>query len=473
MLRLALANIRHRLMRTLITVFAMFLAAAVATNAMSLALGIARGGYSTYRAYYGGDIVVFSPTFVGATAHTPHGPVQRAILHDSGFNLLTSIFPHFQTQGYLGFEQFPYVPISDAQLQRLQAMAGVRAIEPKFIMPGYAESWPLRLTVTNDNLADHLVAGRIPSAGGNDGVLEVVGNAYSWWPLRMGDSISFDVPVFAVGASGVPYVDFSQAPRRHTARVVGLAAWPTRQLTFFPEGEGTPIHEQGYVHSAEIYLDRDVWQSLWQEQAGGIDYPVLAAAISVTDLSQLNVTAAMLRRAFPELSFMTVPEIARHVERFALLDHFYRIPSELWHSADGEMRQAHVPVELGLTGAILMFASAGMLLAGQLLAGLAERRKEIGILKTLGARRRDIVGMILFEGLLLSALGSMAGFALVRGAAIHRELTNQVAWSRVLSGTLEELFIVFGLTAVVALLFSALPAAKISQLPVMEVFRGE
>lgn len=474
MLRLALANIRQRLMRTLITVFAMFLAAAVATSAMSLALGIARGGYSEYRAYYGGDILVFTPTFVGATATpTAHGAVHSAILYDSGFSLLRTIFPHFQTEGYLGLAQFPYVPISEAQLQGLAAQAGVRAVRPKYIMPGAIGRWPVSIRVAAENLAEHLVEGRIPRATGPAGELEVVVNAYGSPLARVGGSITLDVPVFRVGASGVPQADFSQAPRQYTARVVGIAAWPTREITFFRGPEEPPISEQGFVHSSEVYLDGQVWRTLWQEQSRGAPYPVLAVALSVTDLSQLNVTAGALRRAFPALSVMTVPEIARHVERFGLLDQFYRIPAEAWRPADGEVQQAHVPVELGLTGAILMFASAGMLLAGQMLAGLAERRKEIGILKALGARRRDIVGMVLTEGLLLSALGAVLGFVVVRGLAIHRELANQVSWLEVLRGTLEELLVVFGLTVVVALLFSAVPAAKMSQLPVMEVFRSE
>jgi putative ABC transport system permease protein len=47
-----------------------------------------------------------------------------------------------------------------------------------------------------------------------------------------------------------------------------------------------------------------------------------------------------------------------------------------------------------------------------MLVSVAERTREIGILKALGARRRHILGQILLEGLSMTAAGGLCGFAL-------------------------------------------------------------
>lgn len=449
----------------------MALAAAVVTNGMSLSKGIAKMAYNEYRTYYRGDILVFTPTYVGATAvYDVDSLISSSVLYDSGFNPLLNLYPHFGTDGYFGYELYPYTPLTAEQRQRLRDFPGIRAADPVLIMPGRLGLTDMSLRVASPAVGKHLVDGTMPSTSD---VLEVVVNAYGGPKVSVGDVVTISVPVFRVGTSGVPYTDASVAGQEWTAKVVGLVHWPTRELSYFPPGGGDPRYEQGYVHSSEVYLTEPAWQEIWWQQSGGMPYPVLAVTQSVDNLSTLNVIAAELRAAFPELTIKTVQEVALHVERYNLLDRFYLIPRELWVNRDGVVSHDSVPIELGLTSAILLFANAGMLLASQMLAGVAERKKEIGIIKALGARNREILGMVLFEGLLLAVTGSLVGFSMMRVLAVHRDLSNNLGWLMVLKTTIIELLTVVSLTTVVALVFSVIPAAKMSQLTVMEVFRND
>lgn len=140
---------------------------------------------------------------------------------------------------------------------------------------------------------------------------------------------------------------------------------------------------------------------------------------------------------------------------------------------NGTVTHGYVPVEIGMVSSVLLFANAGMLLASQMLSGIAERKKEIGILKALGARNREILGMVLIEGLLLALTGSLLGFGFTRLLAIQRDATNNLAWLMILNSTMKELLSVVGLTTIVALIFTGIPAAKTAQLSVMEVFRND
>ena len=65
--RLAWANVLCRLSRSVITLIAMAVAAAVMTAGLSMSQGMAKFAFLDYRVYFEGDIVLFSPGFVGAS----------------------------------------------------------------------------------------------------------------------------------------------------------------------------------------------------------------------------------------------------------------------------------------------------------------------------------------------------------------------------------------------------------------------
>lgn len=66
---------------------------------------------------------------------------------------------------------------------------------------------------------------------------------------------------------------------------------------------------------------------------------------------------------------------------------------------------------LGAIGAVAMLVSA-ICVANTMMMAITERRREIGVLKVLGAARRDISAMFLMEALIVGVLGGVIGLGL-------------------------------------------------------------
>ena len=100
---------------------------------------------------------------------------------------------------------------------------------------------------------------------------------------------------------------------------------------------------------------------------------------------------------------------------------------------------------------------------------MTERTREIGLRKSLGARRRDILWQILTESITLSTFGGIIGTA----------LGFLVAWviSKVspLPAIVEVWSVVLGIsmTAIVGLFFGLYPAMRAAQLDPIEALRRE
>ena len=111
----------------------------------------------------------------------------------------------------------------------------------------------------------------------------------------------------------------------------------------------------------------------------------------------------------------------------------------------------------------------GVVIMNIMLAVVTERTHEIGIRKSLGARRRDILNQYLVESSVLSAVGGLAGVVLAWLVAFAvRNLTSvpmALPWSSILVGV--------GLSATVGLFFGIYPARRASMLDPIEALRVE
>jgi putative ABC transport system permease protein len=96
--------------------------------------------------------------------------------------------------------------------------------------------------------------------------------------------------------------------------------------------------------------------------------------------------------------------------RFAVLANFPSVKVVSGESMLTSIRQGLTSL-LGGTLALMaiMFASTGLMVSVLFSAIITERRRELGLLRAIGARRNQIVGMLLVEAGLATAVGGLAG----------------------------------------------------------------
>jgi len=122
-------------------------------------------------------------------------------------------------------------------------------------------------------------------------------------------------------------------------------------------------------------------------------------------------------------------------------------------------------VTIGLVAVFMVVG--GVVIMNIMLASVTERTHEIGIRKSLGARRRDILWQFVFEAGMMASMGGVAGVVLSVAIAriVNVFFTAQVPFSAVLVGV--------GLSAAVGLFFGIYPATKAAQLEPIEALRSE
>jgi putative ABC transport system permease protein len=111
----------------------------------------------------------------------------------------------------------------------------------------------------------------------------------------------------------------------------------------------------------------------------------------------------------------------------------------------------------------------GLVIMNIMLVAVAERTREIGIRKSLGARRRDIMRQFLVEAATLSTLGAIIGIVLGIGIA------KVVEWKTPLPAAVAPWSIVMAtlLGTVVGIISGVYPARRAASLDPIEALRKE
>jgi putative ABC transport system permease protein len=117
----------------------------------------------------------------------------------------------------------------------------------------------------------------------------------------------------------------------------------------------------------------------------------------------------------------------------------------------------------------LSLVVGGIVIMNIMLMVVSERTREIGLRKSLGARRRDILWQILTESITLSTFGGFVGTVL--GFAVALTISRFAPFEAVVEPWAVTLGI--SMTAIVGLFFGLYPAMKASSLDPIEALRRE
>ncbi|MEW6522316.1 MAG: ABC transporter permease [Bacillota bacterium] len=458
-LRMALSNARRNLNRSLLALVGMAVAAAILTGSVSMESGYPREAFWEHRRLVGADILIFTEPAVlpGPSSGEELSWMMGLEGHES--DLLT-FFPAFSHQGYLA--------PADVRTMDLHHLPGglehpeVIAVEPFLAMPAFfivpgttalvpavlrgrhtlvdAAAWNLHaLTPDDDGAMVCLVNREIPPG---------------WPDLSRVTALVVEVPsVVAHGPGGTVY-DYT---RRHhfTLEVRGTYEFVASATDLLARGlDMDSLEEPRYLHSEQIFVPAATLERIFASVGGtgGFRY-VRQLGVRVRSMFLARDVAASLQAELPWARVLTVPQLVQ----------------ASW-SHTGQM-----PVTRDATRAFiyLSFALAGMLVTTNMLILVTQRRREIGILKAIGASGGEIILMVLGETVVLATLGSIMGFALVRAFYVLVYLASDVTLARAGLSTLYTAGLVTGLSTVTALAAGVIPAVLASGSTAREVLRHE
>ena len=106
-----------------------------------------------------------------------------------------------------------------------------------------------------------------------------------------------------------------------------------------------------------------------------------------------------------------------------------------------------------------------------MLVSVTERTREIGIVKALGATRRDILAQFLIEAGVLSLLGGIAGIAI--GYGLGAAIAAMIPGFPPVQVPLLAMFAAAAFSALIGVVFGIMPASKAAGLDPIEALRYE
>lgn len=481
--RLGAVNAWRNLARSILAVVSMAVAAAFLTYTISLSRGYTREAFSPFRQVLGGEIVVYAQKVQG---EMPTGDSYWSYVrpNENPFTDLAVFHPEIYSQGYL--ESSPTGEISKTDLEQLSEESGIDGVMPVYRLPAFtllSDSYRYQSDIRARDFQNELpvnkpesliYSGRwfIPEDEGQ--AVAVVSRLQELPPgvksPEPGSRIILEFPTVKADPFNKIYLDYSQ-PIQKEFTIVGNFNAPTREYSW--QGDMDTQTEVLYWWTNEVQIPYSTWQSIWREVAGNLDYPISQVMLQAHDLTYLEDIVLNLVNHYPDYSFTSVPNQSIMAMERQLIEKFLAVPRALVDASEQKATQQGMAMDLRLPMMFLVLLNAALLVAANMLIMINERKREMAILKSVGAKRIDITIMALTEALILAIVGASIGFLIFRIPGALNQMTNHQGFFTIMKSVVVDMMQVLAATAAVSLMFGLIPAVKLAGMSVMNVLRSE
>ena len=481
-LRLGTLNIRRQLARSLLVIVTLALAAISLTYSLSYQHITPPVVASFLGGFAGGEILVAPIRWAGqqVTDVTGESNYRYTRLVASGMSWLEWFYPELYTQGFWTREgESPNEFFQQSDLQRLKQFPGITEVVVTPMLPTVIHTqgsdYPVRLAPSSSRLSQfacEAYLGDLPEIPAGLLVNEWMDQPKGTY--QSGDLVQLWLP--QVDASASPRVNYVDAAAIELP-FSGYLQLPTRTAAWWGPGEEiwamAPSwqSELGKFRGNIAWLDQSTWSGLLRQAGVADQLPVANLALRLDDPQQLDEIIVNLGQAFPGLTFINMGSVEDRLFSTGSLEYFRRAPKESYSIAD--QTELVVPASFNRILGLLFILIAGFLLGGHVLTNAAARHQEIGTLRALGARRRDILLLVISEVATLVFIGVTSGFLPIRLFGAIMELRGGQPLLTVLLRMLSEYGQVLGLALGTSIVFAFFPIWRLASLSPMEVLRHE
>lgn len=496
--RLGLTNARRNLSRSLLSIISMAVAAMVLSGTIFLAAGYPASAYVANRIFAGGDIIILPKVLSLATgqgagavsAEATGAQLTFATMPRDWVSEMYAYYPEAYDYGVFMSDGMPWFDLTTIT-GRLTGLGYGDQIYPYLVLPALETYYDYSTGVTRAGLTvvrgrnierdlgafyvqDHILAGR-PLSVVDEGRLRAVidvgrGRTVGYgspgaFTASFATALALEVPAVTMPAdAGEPALfDYSRTAT-YQFKVVGGYSLPGTVLA-----NGREVN----YSTPQVLVPDDTFMAIWAASTGGAPLAVPQVSIMVDSLASVETHVARLQEALPDCTVVSVPSLASAGGARGGLP-------ELWSqwrtdpsTAGVVAGEVNLPAEVKWVSLGLTSLLAALVVAANSLVLLTQRRREIGVLRALGATGSDVMAMVLTEIGLVSSIGAVLGYGIIRVAVVWSQASGQAGLAAIGVSAILDGVIVVSICVGCALLFGMVPAIRSTSIATMEVLRQE